>query len=159
MMSDPVVLRSDDDVVRNAKYTIYGYRDRRIAKQFLPAPDEPQTFEIEVPWGGTLMGKTGDYIVSSADDPTDSWPVERDIFEKSHKEEEPGSGIFKKTATVAMVPLTEFTNGDPDQMVTVFSLEGAETVPAGRFHLARGIKNEIWVYPSHKIVENLIELD
>jgi hypothetical protein len=157
-MSKTIVLHSDDDSVKNASYTIYGYRDRRAAKQFLPSPDEPQSFEIEVPWGGTLMGQRGDYIVSSADDPTDSWPVERDIFEKSHEEEEPGSGIFKKTASVAMIPLTEFTNGDPDQMVTIISLEGAETVSAGKYHLARGIKNEIWAYPSHKIIENLVEL-
>jgi len=158
-MNKPLEIRSDDDILKQVKFKYYGYKDRRVAQQFLPEPDEPQTTEIEVPWGGKLTAKKGDYLVQDADNPTDSWPVERDIFEKSHKEEKPGSGIFKKVATVVMVPLTEFTSGDPDQLVTVYSLEGAETVPAGKFHLARGIKGEIWAYPSHKVAENLYELD
>lgn len=157
-MNKPIVIKSDDEILKQANFKYYGYKDRRMAKQFLPESDEPQTKEIEVPWGGTLTANKGDYLVQNADDPSDTWPVEKDIFEKSHEEEVPGSGIFKKVAVVALVPLTDFTGGDPDQLVTLHSLEGAETVPAGKFHLARGIKDEIWAYPSQKIADNLYEL-
>jgi hypothetical protein len=50
-----------------------------------------------------------------------------------------------------LVPLTDLTQGDPDALVTVVSLEGAETVRAGDFCLAKGIKGEVWTYPKEKI--------
>jgi hypothetical protein len=49
-----------------------------------------------------------------------------------------------------LVPLTDVTNGDEDQMVTVHTLEGTETVRAGDFLLAKGPKGEIWPYPKAK---------
>lgn len=158
-MNAPIELRSDDEIVKNAKYTIYGYRDRRTAQQFLPQDDEPQTKEIPVSWGGTLTAKKGDYLVQNADNPADSWPVEKDIFEKSYEEEKPGTGVFKKVAAVAMVPMTAFTNGDPDQLVTVYTLEGSYTIEAGKFHLARGIKGEIWAFHSEAMEDTLYKLE
>ncbi len=158
-MINPLVIRSDDKILSSVKYTIYGFRDKRVAKQFLPKPDEPQTQEVHTSWGDTLTAKRGDYFVSDAGNPEDSWIVERKIFEQSYQEEEPGSGIFKKIAAVALVPLTELTGGDPDQLVTIHSLEGALTVRAGDFHLARGIKGEIWPFPSEKVDEDLYVMD
>lgn len=35
--------------------------------------------------------------------------------------------------------------------MTVVNLEGPETVRAGDFYLAKGIKEEIWPYPKDKI--------
>jgi hypothetical protein len=158
IMNEPIEIHSDDDSLKKVQFKIYGYKDKRVAKQFMPKPDEPQTKELEVPWGDTLTMKRGDYLVSSADDTKNQWPVEKEIFEQSYTEEEPGSGIFKKVASVGLVPLTEFTNGNPEQLVTVHSLEGPETVPAGRFHLARGIKGEIWPFPNNEIEKVLYEM-
>jgi hypothetical protein len=50
-----------------------------------------------------------------------------------------------------LVPLVDVTNGNPDALVTVVSLEGSETVRAGDFCLARGVKGEVWAYPKEKI--------
>jgi hypothetical protein len=49
--------------------------------------------------------------------------------------------------------MTDVVNGDPDQTVTVMALEGAETVRAGDFYLAKGNKGELWPYPKDKIHE------
>jgi len=47
--------------------------------------------------------------------------------------------------------LVDVTGGDENQMVTVYTLEGPETVRAGDFYLARGIHDEIWTYPKDKV--------
>lgn len=158
-MRNPLEIRSDDEILSNVKYTIYGYKGIRRAKQFLPESDESQTQEIQTPWGGTLTAKRGDYLVSDAANLEDNWVVESEIFEQSYQEEEPGTGVFKKHAAVALVPLTELTGGDPDQLVTIHSLEGALTVRAGDFHLARGVKGEVWPFPNEKVGENLYVMD
>jgi hypothetical protein len=158
-MKKSIELKADDPILKQVKFKVYSYKDQRVAKQFLPAPDEPETQEIQVSWGDTLTLKRGDYLVSDANNPGEAWPVEREIFEQSHQETVPGTGYFKKITLVSLVPLTTFTDGDPNQLVTIHSLEGAETVPAGKYHLARGIKGEIWAYPNEKIETNLDEVD
>ena len=35
--------------------------------------------------------------------------------------------------------------------MTVKTMEGEETVRAGDFYLARGVKGEIWAYPQEKV--------
>jgi hypothetical protein len=35
-------------------------------------------------------------------------------------------------------------------------MEGPETVRAGDFYLARGVKGEIWPYPAHRMTGTLI---
>ncbi len=159
IMGANIEINPNDEVLAQAGFKYYCYKDTRLARQFLPTSEEPQTQEIAVPWGDTLIAKKGDYIVSDAKDPSNSWPVAKEIFEQTHEEKVPGSGIFKKTAIIALVPLTEFTEGNPDQLVTIHSLEGEYTVRAGDFHLARGIKQEIWAYPSENIPKNLVALD
>jgi hypothetical protein len=54
--------------------------------------------------------------------------------------------------------LTDIT-GDPDQEVKVVTLEGEETVRAGDFYLAKGIKGEIWPYPREKIKDVLMPIE
>ncbi len=81
--------------------------------------------------------------------PDDRWPVDAEVFEKSYEIVQPG--ICVKTAVTELVPLTDVTEGDADQMVTVYTLEGPETVRAGDFYLARGVYGEIWTYPKDKV--------
>ena len=154
-MAKVLEIKPNDEIIKTVRFTNYGYKDKRHARQFLPQSEEPQTREIQTAWGDTLIAKRGDYFVSAEDNPNDRWIVERKIFEQSYKETQPGTGLFKKLATVALIPLTEFTQGDPDQMITVHSLEGELTVKAGDFYLARGIKGEIWPFPVEKVRQSL----
>jgi hypothetical protein len=52
--------------------------------------------------------------------------------------------------------MTDVTHGDADQLVTVETLEGPETVRAGDFYLAKGIRGEIWPYPKEKVDDVMI---
>jgi hypothetical protein len=70
------------------------------------------------------------------------------IFEESYDIVRPGYCV--KKAVTLLVPLTEITH-DPDRLVTVVTLEGEETVKAGDFYLAKGVKGEVWPYPKEKI--------
>ena len=115
---------------------------------FLPGPDEPQTIEIDTSWGAKLTAHKGDILISEIATPDNFWPIDPFIFEESYVITRPGFCV-KKGITL-LVPLTELT-GDPDQQVTIVSLEGDETVRAGDFHLAKGIKGEILAYPREKI--------
>jgi hypothetical protein len=116
----------------------------------LPRPGEPNTIEVPTAWGDTLTAKAGDYLISSIDAPGDHWPVDAEIFEGSY--EITGSNSCVKTAVTELVPLTYIT-GDENQLVTVHTLEGPETVRAGDFFLARGIKGEIWPIEIKKIAK------
>lgn len=115
---------------------------------FFPAPNEPQSMEINTPWGTQLTATKGDFLVSEVDTPNDYWPIDPVIFEESYVIIRPGYCV--KKAITELVPLTEITH-DPDRQVTVVTLEGSETVRAGDFYLARGVKGEIWPYPKEKI--------
>jgi hypothetical protein len=57
-----------------------------------------------------------------------------------------------------LAPLTDLTR-DPDQLVTIVSLEGPETVKAGDFYLAKGVRGEIWPYPKEKIADVMVPAD
>lgn len=126
----------------------------RRCKRFTPGPGEPDRMEVPTPWGESLTAKAGDYLVSEMDNPDDSWPVDAEIFENSYEIIRPG--VCVKKALTELAPLVEVTEGDPNQMVTVYTLEGPETVRAGDFYLARGIYGEIWTYPKDK-VENVMK--
>lgn len=122
--------------------------ERRF-KRFLPEPGEPDRKEIPTPWGESLTAKAGDYLVSEMDSPDDAWPVDKEVFENSYEIVRPGVCI--KQALTELAPLVDVTDGDEDEMVTVYTLEGPETVRAGDFYLARGIYGEIWTYPKEKV--------
>jgi hypothetical protein len=123
--------------------------ERRVVP-FFPAPDEPQTMEIDTPWGTQLTARKGDFLVSEVETPDDYWPIDPMIFEESYVMIRPGYCV--KKAITLLVPLIDLT-GDPGREVTVVTLEGPETVKAGDFYLAKGIKGEIWPYPKEKIGE------
>lgn len=150
-MSKPIVITSDDPVLKSLNFKPYRSKVERRVIPFLPRQGEPQTLDVKTPWGAVLTAKKGDFLVSELDKPEDYWPIDPVIFEESYIITRPG--FCAKNAVTLLVPLTDLTYGDPDQKVTVVSLEGAETVRAGDFFLAKGVKGEIWPYPKEKIDE------
>jgi hypothetical protein len=148
-MANYVELTSLNPILERLNFRPYQSTVERHFERFLPVPGEPKEKEIATPWGESLTAKAGDYLVSEMDNPDDSWPVDAEVFEKSYEIVRPG--VCKKKAVTELVPLEDVTAGDPDQMVTVYTLEGPETVRAGDFYLARGIYGEIWTYPKDKV--------
>jgi hypothetical protein len=153
-MNDPLIISSADPILSTLDFKPYRSRLERRVVPFLPGPDEPQTMEITTPWGAQLTANKGDFLVSELDAPDDFWSVDAVIFEESYIMTRPG--YCTKKAITMLVPLTDLTGGDPDQEVTVNTLEGPTTVRAGDFYLAKGIKDEIWPIPQDKIDEALV---
>ena len=152
-MSDPILLTSADSILSTLNFKPSRSKVERRVVPFLPRPDEPQTLEIQTPWGAELTARKGDFLVSEVNTPHDYWPIDPVIFEESYVITRPGYCV--KKAVTLLVPLTDIT-GDPNARVTVVSLEGAETVRAGDFYLAKGVKGEIWPYPKEKIREVML---
>jgi hypothetical protein len=155
-MSEPIVITSDDSILRTLDFRPYRSKVERRVIPFLPGPGESQTLEVNTPWGAQLTAKYGDFLVSEVDKPNDFWPIDPGIFEESYVIIRPGYCV--KKAITMLAPLTDITN-DPDRQVTVISLEGPETVRAGDFYLAKGIKGEVWPYPKEKINEVMLPAD
>lgn len=152
-MNDPLIITSSDTILESLNFKPYRSKVERRVVPFLPSRDEPQTMEINTPWGTQLTARKGDFLVSEVDTPNDYWPIDPVIFEESYVLVRPGYCI--KKAVTLLVPLTDIT-GDPDREVTIVSLEGPETVKAGDFYLAKGIKGEVWPYPKEKINEVML---
>ena len=155
-MSDPLVINSTDHIVSRLNFKPFRSKVERRVVPFLPAPGEPQTMEINTPWGTQLTARKGDFLVSEVAAPNDFWSIDPVIFEESYIILRPGYCI--KKAITLLVPLTDIT-GDPNREVTVITMEGAETVRAGDFYLAKGIKGKIWPYPKEKINDVMIPAD
>lgn len=149
-MTEPVLLTSDSPILNKLNFKPHRNSMVRRVKQFLPLPNEPQTIEVKTPWGATLTAKRGDMLLSELDSPGDVWPVDGEIFKDTYMLVERGYCI--KSAVTMLVPMTDVTNGDADRMVTVETLEGQQTVRAGDFFLARGVKGEIWSIPKEKVI-------
>ena len=150
-MNEPIVLKSDDPILKTLNFRPYRNMVQRRVELFSPKDSEPQTREITTPWGAVLTVKKGDFIISELNAPDDKWPLDAEIFDASYLLTSPEFCV--KRAITLLVPLTELTNGNEDQKVTVHSLEGVETVRAGDFLLAKGVKGEIWAYPKEKAAE------
>ena len=148
-MSEPIVITSSDLLLENLNFKPYRSKVERRVVPFFPDPGESQTMNVNTPWGSQLTAKKGDFLISELDAPNDYWPIDAAIFEESYIIVRPGYCV--KSGVTLLVPLTEITNGDEDLMVTVVSLEGPETVRAGDFYLAKGVKGEVWPYPKAKI--------
>ena len=153
-MSDNIVITSDDPLLRRLDFKPFRSRVERRVIPFFPGSDDPQTMDVKTPWGAVLTAKKGDFLVSELDQPNDFWPIDPVIFEESYLITRPG--YCTKNAVTLLVPLTDITDGDPDRLVTVVSLEGPETVRAGDFFLAKGITGEVWPYPRNKVDEVMI---
>jgi hypothetical protein len=154
--SEPLTLTSNDSILEKLDFKPYRSKVERRVIPFFPSPDEAQTMEITTPWGAQLTARKGDFLVSEVETPDDYWPIDPVIFEESYVIIRPGYCV--KKAITLLVPLTEITK-DPDQKVTVVSLEGPETVRAGDFYLAKGIRGEIWPYPKDKIDDVMMPAD
>ncbi|MEO5887523.1 MAG: hypothetical protein ABIQ77_07660 [Anaerolineales bacterium] len=155
-MRTPIVISSDDSILRTLEFKAYRSKVERRVIPFLPAPGEPQSMEVSTPWGAQLTAKFGDFLVSEVDTPSDYWPIDPVIFEESYVIIRPGYCV--KKALTLLVPLTDVT-GDPEREVTIISLEGPETVKAGDFYLAKGIKGEVWPYPKGKVADVMLPAD
>ena len=155
-MRAPIVISSDDSILRTLNFKPYRSKVERRVIPFLPAPGEPQSMEVSTPWGAQLTAKFGDFLVSEVDTPSDYWPIDPQIFEESYVIIRPGYRV--KKAQTLLVPLTDIT-GDPEREVTIISLEGPETVKAGDFYLAKGIKGEVWPYPKEKVADVMLPAD
>ena len=156
-MREPIVITSDDSILNTLDFKPYRSKVERRVILFLPSPGEPQTMEIKTPWGSQLTATLGDFLVSELETPNDYWPVDPLIFEQSYIMLRPGYCV--KKAVTLLVPLTDLTNSDADQLVSVVTLEGTETVRAGDFFLAKGVKGEIWPYPRDKIDDVMMPAD
>lgn len=152
-MSEPFVLMSDDPIINRLNFR--GFRNSMIRKvvPFLPASDQPQEMHVKTPWGSMLTAKSGDMLISELDKPEDFWPIDAGIFDETYVVIKPGLCI--KRAITLIVPLADVVGGDENRMVTVHTLEGPETVRAGDFYLAKGVKGEIWPYPKDKVTKTM----
>jgi hypothetical protein len=150
-MKEPLVITSDDPMLASLKFKPYRNVVERRATPFVPDDDEPQTMQVTTPWGSQLTVKKGDMLISELDAPNDVWPIDARIFDETYIVTAPGFCI--KRALTLLAPLTDMTGGDEDRMVTVHTLEGPETVRAGDFFLAKGVKGEVWPYPKQKAEE------
>jgi hypothetical protein len=148
VMKAPISLMSDDPILNFLNFKPYRNMVARHVAPFSPKDDEPQTMDVVTPWGATLTAKKGDLLVSELDKPDDMWPIDSQIFDDTYLITAPGFCI--KRAITLLVPLTDLTDGDEDQTVLIHTLEGSETVRAGDFLLAKGIRGEIWPYPKDK---------
>ena len=146
--SETLVITSGDPILETLDFKPYRSKVERRVVPFFPRPDEPQTMEINTPWGTQLTASKGDFLISEVETPDDYWSIDPVIFEESYVMIRPGYCV--KKAVTLLVPLKDIT-GDPDRLVTVVTLEGDVTVRAGDFYLAKGIKDEIWPYPREKI--------
>ena len=149
VMSEPLTVTANDSILKTLNFKPYRSKVERRVIPFLPGPDEPQTMEINTPWGTQLTARKGDFLISEVDTPNDYWSIDPAIFEESYAIVRPGYCV--KKAITLLAPLIDLTDGDPDRLVTVITMEGAETVRAGDFWLAKGVKGEIWPYPREKI--------
>ena len=136
------------------KFKPYRSKVERRVEPYSPGPNGPASILIRTPWGEELIARAGDFLVSELDKPDDKWPIKADIFEETYAITRPGYCI--KRALTHLVPMVDVTEGDENRMVTVYSLEGVETVRAGDFYLARVVKGELWAYPKEKILEALV---
>ena len=138
-----------DPIIDKLNFKSYISAIERRFERFLPGPEEPKSKEIPTPRGDALTATAGDYLVSEIDVPDDRWSVHPEIFEESYEVVRPGGCV--KTVITNLVHLVDVTEGDSDQLVTVYTLEDPETVWAGEFCLVMwGIQNEIWTYAKDK---------
>ncbi|MBC7876985.1 MAG: hypothetical protein H7Y59_07415 [Anaerolineales bacterium] len=150
-MSVPLIITPQDPRLDTLDFKPYHDSEERRVVPFLPRSDESQVMTIKTSWGAQLTANKGYLLIMDVDQPSDIWPVDPEIFSKSYAITRPG--YCMKIVPTFLVPLTDLTYGNVDQLVTVQSLEGLETVRAGDFYLARGVSGEIWAYPKKRADE------
>lgn len=154
--TEPVIITSRDPIIETLNFKPYRNKVERRVVLFFPAPGEPQTLEIDTPWNTHMTARKGDFLISEIETPNDYWSIDPVIFDDSYVITRPG--YCAKKAITLLVPLTDITD-DPDRQVTVVTLEGDETVRAGDFYLAKGIKGEVWPYPKEKVKDVMMPVE
>ena len=156
-MNAPITITSSDAILEKLHFKPYRSKVERRVIPFMPGPGEAQSMEIKTPWGTVLTARSGDFLISEVEKPYDYWPIDAQIFEESYVIIRPGYCV--KKAITWLTPLTDITDGNPEALVTVETLEGPITVRAGDFYLAKGVKGEVWPYPKEKIEQVMIPAD
>lgn len=156
-MNGPITITSTDSCLETLNFKAYRSKVERRVIPFMPLPGEPQSMQIKTPWGTVITATSGDFLISEVETPNDFWPIDAQIFEESYVLIRPGYCV--KKAITLLTPLTDITDGDPEVQVIVETMEGAETVRAGDFYLAKGVRGEIWPYPKEKIEQVMIPAD
>jgi hypothetical protein len=154
LMTKPMILTSDDPIIKTLDFKPYQNAAEKHVRRFLPNEGEAQSMQITTPWGAELSVDKGDYIISEIDNPNDHWPINPEIFDATYEITRPGHGV--KKAITLLVPLKDVTSGDENRQVEVHTLEGVETVRAGDYYLAKGVKGEIWPMPKEKVGSMLV---
>ena len=152
-MTEPFVLMFDDPLLDQLDFKPYRNAMVRRVVPFVPREEEAQFMEVKTPWGSILTAKAGDMLISELDAPADVWPIDAKIFDETYIIT--GPGLCIKRAVTLIVPLAAVVAGDADRMIMVHTLEGPETVRAGDFYLAKGVKGEIWPYPNEKVQKTM----
>jgi hypothetical protein len=152
-MDEPIILMSDSRILDTLNFKPFRSIMQRRVIPFVPREGQSQTMEIFTPWGTKLTAKKGDLLISELESPNDMWPIDAEIFDQSYILV--GPGICIKRAITLLAPMTDLTEGDEDKIVLVHTLEGVESVRAGDFFLAKGVKGEIWPYPKEKVLTNM----
>ena len=111
IMTMPLILKSDDPILATLDFKPYRSKVERRVIPYLPGPNQPQTMEINTPWGAQLTAKRGDFLVSEVDSPNDYWPIDPAIFEESYVIVRPGYCV--KKAVTLLVPLIDVGELDP----------------------------------------------
>lgn len=70
-MSNTLVVTPNDPILETLQFKAYRNTVERRAVPFLPAPNEPQSMDIDTPWGVQITAKPGDFLVSEVDNPED----------------------------------------------------------------------------------------
>jgi len=156
-MNGHLVVTSQDPILKTLDFKPYRDSAERQFFRFWPEPDESQILTINTPWGAQLTAKKGYFLIVDQNATDDVWPIAPEIFNESYILTRPG--FCRKTVPTYLVPLTDLTEGDKNQLVTIHTLEGAEIVTAGEFYLAKGIKGEIWPYPKEKVGNVMMPAD
>ena len=151
---EPKLIVAGDKELEGLNWKAYRQREKilRKAVQFLPGPGEEQELHLDMGDGVSLVAKEGDYLVSPLEQPEYRWPVDERIFLESYVQVD--DDTYYKDAITYLVPLEDLVDSDVDQLVTVRTLEGDETLRAGDFYLAKGVKEDIWPIP--KVVSGIL---
>src|SRR5512141_789415 len=115
-MAERFFITSSDPILETLPFKPYRSTVERRVVPFFPAPDEPQSMDIDTPWGTQITARKGDFLVSEVETPDDYWAIDPVIFEESYEIVRPGYCV--KKAITLLVPLTDLT-GDPDREVTI----------------------------------------
>src|SRR5512144_2080559 len=94
-MRDPLLITSTDPILETLHFKPYRSTVERRVVPFFPAPNEPQTMEIDTPWGTQLTARKGDFLVSEIETPDDYWPIDPVIFDESYIIIRPGYCVKK----------------------------------------------------------------